>query len=501
MKVDLNSLNINQNIEKDMSSQGYSRDLKDQQIKSASRSGGFTLDINNSQTGLNDAAYKEEELKSADEIMMEAGQLDVALQRDYMTVMSNNMSKEDFAELCKDGFDLSNMSYEEQVTSLDKLKCKLAEAGMVVEGFNDDLSDEELNSITGNQALTSIIKEALRENDLPVNRENTEDITEALKKAESISAINDDKLKYMVLNKMEPTIGDLYMAEFSAGRSGGRQSKGYFRDETEGYFGKKAEVIDWEQIKDQAERIVKSAGIEADEEAMKEARWLVEEGIPLTKDTITTLNTLDNLKLPMKIRDCINQMAISISDGARAGEASLIKEKSYAGEAVDIKARVSELTSGELYKAVEADAPINIRSLTLYKEGEALNPEGSEAYTETVNSDKFITASRLLEETRLAMTTEANYRLLKSGISIDTLPLEDLVEKLKEAERDFYKPLLLDSENEGEKSNTDSLLDKRISLYKDSISVYESIKKVPLATLARVDDRGEEFTVSKVNDL
>ena len=43
---------------------------------------------------------------------------------------------------------------------------------------------------------------------------------------------------------------------------------------------------------------------------------------------------------------------------------------------------------------------------------------------EVSTSITFVTAKRQLEETRLAMTTEANYALLKRGISIDTKPLE-----------------------------------------------------------------------------
>ena len=62
---------------------------------------GFSLDI----TGKvrENAAYGKEELKSAEEIAQMAGMTDATVQRDYMAVMSNSMSEEDFAELMKDG--------------------------------------------------------------------------------------------------------------------------------------------------------------------------------------------------------------------------------------------------------------------------------------------------------------------------------------------------------------------------------------------------------------
>jgi hypothetical protein len=54
----------------------------------------------------------------------------------------------------------------------------------------------------------------------------------------------------------------------------------------------------------------------------------------------------------------------------------------------------------------------------------------------------FVKAKRQLEETRLAMTVEANYTLLKRGIAIDTKPLEQVVENLKGLEDQYYKDLM-----------------------------------------------------------
>ena len=48
-----------------------------------------------------------------------------------------------------------------------------------------------------------------------------------------------------------------------------------------------------------------------------------------------------------------------------------------------------------------------------------------------------VTARRQLEEIRLRMTAEVNVKLLKSGFSIDTAPMEELVEALKQVEREL----------------------------------------------------------------
>ena len=48
-----------------------------------------------------------------------------------------------------------------------------------------------------------------------------------------------------------------------------------------------------------------------------------------------------------------------------------------------------------------------------------------------------LTARRQLEEIRLRMTAQVNLQLIKSGFSIDTEPMEKLVEALKQAEREL----------------------------------------------------------------
>ena len=63
--------------------------------------------------------------------------------------------------------------------------------------------------------------------------------------------------------------------------------------------------------------------------------------------------------------------------------------------------------------------------------------DGSTAYTQ--RELDLLTARRQLEETRLAMTAQANYALLKKGIQIDTQPLAELVEALKETENQYYE--------------------------------------------------------------
>ena len=151
---------------------------------------GYSLDITG--TVMENAAYGKEELKSAQDIAQAAGNQNVTLQRNYAAVMSNSMSAEDYAELTKDGINPNNTDVKESVTNLDKIKIKMAEAGMTIEGYNDDLTSEEISAVVGNQAMA-----------------------EALAVGNQLEPLTDEACKYMLVNDLEPTIENIYKAEHS----------------------------------------------------------------------------------------------------------------------------------------------------------------------------------------------------------------------------------------------------------------------------------------------
>ena len=86
-----------------------------------------------------------------------------------------------------------------------------------------------------------------------------------------------------------------------------------------------------------------------------------------------------------------------------------------------------------------------------------------------------ITAQRQLEEIRLIMTAQANYSLLKQGISIETEPLADLVEQLKELENSYYRHLLSSESIDASEEN--------VSLFKEITKQVTEIKYVPAYVL------------------
>lgn len=361
---------------------------------------GYSLDI----TGkvMENAAYDKDDLKSIEDISMEAGLIDVPLNRNYMAIMSNSMSEDDFSDLLKEGANPTHTTIEESVTSLDRLKATMAENGQIIEGFNDDLSSE--------------------------------DIKEALNIGAAIMPLKDDDISYMLKNELEPTIENLYMSEY-------KSSSKPFNDYRES-------AIAWDEISKEAASIIEAASMEVNEENLENARFLVEEDIPLNEKNLKAIKDLKSLKLPVSIDRLKEVISYARLEGKPAKAANLFDKESLYEKAVRIKNDF------------------------------ALAEDGGD-----------ITRRRQLEEVRLAMSVEANLTLLRKGISIDTKNLEQLVENLKKAEEEFYKPLLLSDDGD---------LREKIDLYKETNSALDIVRTIPSRAVADVIEAKNDFNLDNL---
>ena len=209
MKITFDTWNQNSSVDKATTSQDAPFVYKGQQA-----SGAYALDI--SGTVMDNNAYGDHGRSVKDVMQSFDAQVDYDVQRDYMTVMSNILSTEDYNKMMKDGFDPSKIEPQQYVTILDHIKAKMAQSGQIIKGYNDDMDSQQLTEIVGDVGLASKITQALKNADFPVNEENVTAVKESLDKADSVSRFDDASKKYMVENHLEPTVENVYRASFSA---------------------------------------------------------------------------------------------------------------------------------------------------------------------------------------------------------------------------------------------------------------------------------------------
>ena len=494
MKISFDNWNQNQNVEKSTSTQGTFSHYRD------IRNGAYSLDI--SGTVMDNNAYADHG-RSAKEVMQDFGtEFDnLAAKRDQMTVMSNIMSTEDFNKMMKDGFDPSKLDPEQVVTIVDHIKAEMAKSGEVVAGYNDDLSCEKLTEILGSASLASEVEKSFKKADMPVNEANAASVKEALDKANQVTELDDAGKKYMLENHLEPTVENIYRASFSAQGDGSKQSKGYFSQEMPGYFAKKAEVADLAAMEPQIAKTIEKMdlGTQTKEVSMEQAKWLISKGIPVTEQTMHGLQDIVSLSFPLDEKEVINAAVNALAKGEAATEGSLISDNESVYEKANRHLEETHgITKEAVIETVSRKQEITLRTLTeAQKKLEAgeitreyLVEASAAVQADAQMSEKYVHAARTLAEVQLRMTIDANIRLLKSDYSIDTAPLTELVEALKQQEEKLAVAFF-------GKENSQQIGEKT-ALYKQTDNILKEIPYLPAAVIGRIKAT-EEATLTTVH--
>ncbi|WP_099467376.1 DUF6240 domain-containing protein [Konateibacter massiliensis] len=399
--------------------------------------------------------------------------------RGALVALGNTATGTDLSELNEEGYDTEKDKVETVVTVTDKIQIYLATHCEDFEA-TADISKEELEAVSGSSQTAAALAKKFQENNIPLTKDNMEESLEALEIASQLKPLSDGASKYIINNGLAPTIENVYKAEYSGlGIEGGTYGAGYF-SEGSGYYGKTSDEFNWNGLNEQMGKVIESAGLEVNEETMSDAKKLIENHIPLTKDTLSQYEALKNLSLPTSEEDTMESIVQALNAGRRPSQALLTGEGSFAQRAEEACQVIEKTTDENLKQVVDRNLPLTIANLKAAQEESTAT--GVQANSQTVSTQTtaasaantqasnttagvqvteeniaLITARRQLEEIRLQMTSEANYRLLKQGISIETTDLQTLINELKNAEDAYYKQLLSQGDVEETQENINSL--------------------------------------------
>lgn len=406
------------------------------------------------------AGYDKEELKekSAMKEFQEkmAGQLSAADRREQMSILANTLSPKDYKKLQEDGYLDSDMDSEGIITVVDKIKVQLAKAGVDVSKLGDGLSKEQLEIVAGSITAANQLQKSFSGMDIPATEANLSEGMDAFTQAKELTPLSDGAMKYMLDNRLEPTIANLYMAEFSSSTA---------------YEAPVDLQIDFESLQQQIEQVISASGATVCEQTIADSRWMIQSEILYTVDNFSYMQKLRGLQLPAEDKQIADAIALAVAEGERPAEAMLLKEYTLTARAEYAVKIVTEAVEEDFAYLVANDIELSVESLEqaaeLRKQGnlpleeshrimqsaqavEAYqNGEQTEPLPEVMDQGfAFIHSKRVLQEACLIMTAEANIALLKKGISIDIKPLEQVVEQLKEQERQYYTKLLGQAEGE-----------------------------------------------------
>ena len=389
----------------------------------------------------------------ADELMQD-GATDRENKRNQMIVISNTTSAEDYKRISEDGFSYDEMTGNTIVTETDKIKAVLAKAGVDVSIYGDDLSQEQIEEITGNPAVAAEIIKQMQSYDIPVTDENLKESVTAVENGVQINEIDDNTAAYMVKNNLDPTVENIYKALYS---SSGIAKEDTISDE------------EFDSMSSQIKDIMKNAKIDVNDENLMDVRMLMEKGISITADNIRYFEALKNFS-GKDTEYIADSAAEAVAEGKRPMDAMLIGGFSLADQAKEAENIIQSAIPEDIVDLINKNVPVTLKNL---KDVQNSRTDDSKIFIHKTDNApiNIVSAQRKLEEARLAMSAEANLSLLKKGISIDTKPLEELVDILKQHEKDYYSNLMTQNGVEPTVENIDT--------FKSTMDVFEEMKTFP----------------------
>ncbi|MCR4588280.1 MAG: DUF6240 domain-containing protein, partial [Lachnospiraceae bacterium] len=327
MKINFDNLPLKTNAD-NKTAYGITKTEQGAGRTQALRSGKMLTDI--SGIVMENAALKGQGM-TADESAGDLLQTMVGLQKNYMSVMSDSMSGDDISRMMDEGFSPAEVDFEEAVTIVDKIKAELVKGGNYVPGYTDDVDLEALQEVAGSEASARQMQKALEENDVPVTKENLEDMSKAMVLFQGLKTPSEEAVSYLLRNDMEPTIEALHKAEFS-GQKSGAAGNGYFAQAgvtvESAYYSHAEAQVDVEALAGSIEKVLTQAGFEATPQMLERAKAMIQEGIPLTGENLEKAEDIRSIDLKESSKDLFDQMAKAMASGKKAQETSLVAENS-----------------------------------------------------------------------------------------------------------------------------------------------------------------------------
>ena len=453
---------------------------------------------------------KENKSGTVEDVMQQAENMDAAQMEKKMVVAANTTTKTNCRQVEEDGFSLDQTDVNTVVTVVDKIKMQLAKAGVDISCFGDRLSAKQLEEIAGGAAAAQQLAGKIEQQaNVPLTEDNVKEFKEAVWQASELTKLEDCALKYMLNHELEPTIENLYHAQYSTSTDVYHSQigqNGNFSD------------ADFSNMEGQILNIIAQSGRQDTQAAMDDSKWLLQNQVALTAENLNELKQIKELQLPIEKETVMNKIIVAMAEGRRPQDTPLVDDYLWKEQAAQVARVLDEVTDEDLAFVVSKNEPVTLENLLqahnmiqagavseqeteatrqLVKDSKELeNIVGSENLDGLQNTENlgqfedagymqrdadiqvmdsrqiaFITARKQLEEARLAMTIEAGYEMLKNGIRIDISPMEKLIEQLKGIESGYYRSLLTQGGYEATQANLD--------LFSDTVGKIEDLKYMP----------------------
>jgi len=404
---------------------------------------------------------------------------------------SSQITESDYIALEQEGISLEKFELER----LDRMLARIKQQRDLQEDSIVDQRAKLTEKILQQQYLgldyskNKHLIERLDSANIPVTKANLERISTGTDKARSVENMSDQTKYYLIKNRMEPTLDNIYKASYSAAHV------------------KETPVNDsqWEEIKPQAAKIIEDSGFEVNEQSLSNARWLYSHNLGITENNLWATWDLDKIKSDMTTDKITDKLITSLAQGnTNSPSLSFLAEgQGYRAARADLDISDDTIRTVVSVRSDKEVDNLSIRDLYKQQRQQVNNDRNNDTNAKAIIENtaqaavsqeeidiRTITVRRRLEEIRLKMTSDASGELLKKGFHLETDSLVKVVEGLKEIEDNYYRNLL--------KEGNVNVSQENISTVKASLLQVEDLKSAPAALLSNTLPSWSQETVESL---
>lgn len=310
-------------------------------------------------------------------------------------------------------------------------------------------------------------------------------IKETLDKIQNLQPISREASEYLLVNDMDLSVDNVYTAEHSVNNSSNSSEK---------Y--EKLSDEEWNELYGQIEDILNKNGFDINDENMSNAKWLIEDKIPVTAANLYKLSEIDVINQnisnnQISENNWIQKIALNVSYGLSAGSTSANYYSDIKSDSIEAVEIIHNGTDEQIETLVTDGKEVTL--LNMKRQEEDTSYKYTKERTDNITDEmhkKIITERKNLEELRLKMTVEASALMIKNGINVEITGLSELVEELKNIEVKYVTNIF---------NETGTVVnDENISIFNETANYMEAFARIPSYVLGDVLNNNIEFNVEDI---
>ncbi len=400
--------------------------------------------------GIGSENYTKRDCISAEEMERNSGQQTVSAfeqVKEGINTFVNNVSADSYEEFEKMGIIPDQEEPESFLTVAERIEIQLA-AHSKDYVPNGSIDIDDIRAVYGETGRTYEIANALKEQGLNITAENIAQIESGLEMAEELGEITPEMSAYLLKNNLPVSIENVYKAKYSGADAGSGYHSNTIGDE------------DWKQLSEQITEKLETVGIPADQRNMQDARWMLENHIPVTAANILKMQEIHGMNemnsgaglegitesqwisglaagfaLGMGNGSIPAGTAVSATDG-EVSDSTIIRQ---ASEAVEI---FENGTDEQIEQIVSQGKEVTLLNMKKVQQETVSAGNEQRHQQEQKNQQRAYVEKQYLVEIKLTMSVSGFALLLKNGFDLQIASLQEIAVELRE-QQDIYADAML----------------------------------------------------------